>query len=199
MHTKHTIPEGFCQCGCGNPVPRVKRSNRKKGIVKGQFARALPGHRVTPKGERFWDRVDTSGGPDACWEWMGYRDRDGYGSFWVYETNVRAHRFAYESEHGPVPDDLFVCHSCDNPSCVNPRHLWAGTPQDNVLDMDSKGRRPLNRGESNHIAKLTESEVIAMRRLKEQGHISQAEIARRFGVSPMLVSLIVRRMIWTHI
>lgn len=90
---------------------------------------------------RFWDKVDKSGGPNACWLWMGGRNYDGYGIAFAGHGAMGAHRLAYIIENGGVPAGLLVCHTCDNPSCVNPAHLWAGTQQQNLKDSVDKGRR----------------------------------------------------------
>ncbi len=100
-------------------------------------------------------------GDDDCWEWQAGKDRDGYGKFAVGhggndQTHTRAHRFAYEIFVGPIPDGFAVCHSCDNPSCVNPAHLWVGTPRANNDDKVAKDRHaklwgtPLNRARQTH-------------------------------------------------
>jgi hypothetical protein len=81
-------------------------------------------------------------GPDDCWEWFGKLTGE-YGRFQIGgkgSKHVLAHRFAYERENGPVPEGQLVLHECDNPRCVNPRHLWAGSHRDNTQDMMSKGR-----------------------------------------------------------
>lgn len=98
--------------------------------------------------DRFWSKVDKSGGPDACWPWMGalHTDDFPYGRFRANTSNdsdgrtVYAHRFAVEMTRGAIPEGMFACHHCDNPPCCNPSHLFIGTPDDNVQDMVRKGR-----------------------------------------------------------
>lgn len=77
---------------------------------------------------------------EGCWEWNGARDRDGYGIFGYAGRMYRANRVALELHSGKLGDKYFACHHCDNPSCVRPSHLFAGTNQDNMKDMVAKGR-----------------------------------------------------------
>lgn len=96
--------------------------------------------------ERFWSKVE-KGGPNDCWPWQGTKNRLGYGTIDLRLTEgklVMAHRVSWGLANSTnPPNEMFVCHSCDNPGCVNPAHLWLGTPRDNMRDMIAKGRQRL--------------------------------------------------------
>ena len=126
--------------------------------------------------ERFWEKVDKSG---DCWEWTAYRDRDGYGQFKINGRDMLAHRAVMVISGHDVGEST-VCHTCDNPSCVNPDHLYLGTPASNSADMVSKGRSLT--GESHPRCKLTESDVLKIRGM--EGLNSGCRIAQMFGLSP---------------
>ena len=131
----------------------------------------------------------------GCILWTGKRDKDGYGTLSWQKQPRRAHRMAWEIAHGPIPAGLFVCHTCDVPSCVNPDHLFLGTPADNMRDRDRKGRLATRPGVKMWNAKLTDSDIQAMRRSPEP----QAKIAAAFGINQGQVSKIRRRLAWAHV
>lgn len=147
--------------------------------------------------DRFWGKV-AKRGPNECWPWQAYSQRGGYGRIAVKDGRAQpiqyAHRIAWELTHGD-PGAAFVLHSCDNPSCCNPAHLFLGTQADNMRDRDVKGRQRPARGAKNGMAKLSESRVAAIRRLKREGR-SQRAIATRFGVSHSTVGDILRGQSW---
>jgi hypothetical protein len=97
-------------------------------------------HPPTPAASRFWQYVDQSGGPDACWPWMGTRIAEGYGQILEYGRKRPATHVALEIAGSPVPPGLFALHHCDNPPCVNPTHLFIGNQTDNARDKMAKGR-----------------------------------------------------------
>lgn len=95
---------------------------------------------IDSKARRRFEAKFVKGDPDECWEWIASRNQGGYGLFWYKYHHVGAHRIVWLLAYGEIPSGLEVCHKCDNPSCVNPEHLFLGTRYDNVSDMYQKGR-----------------------------------------------------------
>jgi len=146
------------------------------------------GPSAPPLAERFWAKVNTSG---ECWQWTGSVRTTGYGQFgWPDGSPRQAHRVAWELTYGEIPDDLFVCHHCDNKLCVNPDHLFLGTQLDNMRDMRSKGRAAVL--ERHPMARLTWVQIDRIR----QDHRTQSVIAADYGVSQTLIGKIKRGLVW---
>ena len=126
--------------------------------------------------DRFWKKVIYA---ETCWLWMGAKNKDGYGSFGDGAgRTMLAHRFAYQEFIGEIPPGMYVLHKCDEPSCVNPAHLWLGTQADNVADCAEKGRRNQSR-----IRRLDLGQREEIRALYATGEYSLAALGRRFGVT----------------
>lgn len=146
----------------------------------------------------------------GCWLWTAYTDKYGYGVICTGSRQaktrkyLKAHRLAYELFCGPIPDGKIVCHKCDNPSCVNPDHLFTGTWGDNVADMMVKGRNKIggkpHHGEKNGNSKLTAADVEYIRAnhcAHERNHmLTTAGLAERFGVHRSTIQRIVRGSSW---
>ncbi len=152
----------------------------------------------TPK--TFWDRVDMTAGPEACWPWK-LSLKLGYGQAWgdlldgKGKRVVVASRLAWVTANGPIPDDLCVLHRCDNRACNNPAHLFLGTKADNTADMFAKGRNRTTRGEERSNSKITRADVEEIRRRAAAGE-PQIHIAPDFGLHHSHVSRIVRGKYW---
>lgn len=141
--------------------------------------------------EHFWSKVDKTG---DCWLWTRGTSGFGYGNFHFWKSNMRAHRFSYQLHNGKITEHECVCHSCDNPRCVNPNHLWIGTRAENNADKKAKGRavNPIQlSGEGNSNVELTTPEVVAARVMVRCG-MPQARVANFLGVSVATICMIVK-------
>lgn len=145
--------------------------------------------------ERLAHYVDRSAGPDACWPWVGSKDRLGYGRLYNGKGPELAHRASYRMAVGDIPKGLLVCHECDNPSCVNPAHLFLGTSKDNQRDMAEKGRAHRPAGSLHPKAKLHAAQVVQIRRRYKLGDRVK-DLAAEYGVAACTVSHIVVGRSW---
>ena len=127
----------------------------------------------------------------GCWEWRKGKDKGGYGKFYAGQSHYRAHRVAFTISKGPV-DALNVLHTCDNPSCVNPDHLFAGTTVDNVADKVAKGRQAKGEGCNR---KLTDIQVRAIRSDDRPLRL----IAQDHGISKSMAGMVKQRRYWKHV
>ncbi|WP_373325646.1 HNH endonuclease [Sporomusa paucivorans] len=136
----------------------------------------------------------------GCWEWQGGLSDKGYGRIWVNKKLIQSHRLSYAIFNGTIPPGLCICHKCDNPKCVNPDHLFAGTMGDNNKDRDAKGRHKWGSlyGEMNPGAKLTKNEVIEIRARLEHGE-KQAVLARMFNISEIAIYKIKNNLKWKNV
>ena len=130
--------------------------------------------------ERFWSKVDRSGGPDACWPWTGATMNGGYGNFrGGYGHNVKAHRFAYELMVGPIPDGLTIDHLCRHPVCVNHAHLEPVTMRENILRGQSASALNAAKTHCHYGHPLSGANLYAPRRGGRQCRTCRAAIERR--------------------
>jgi hypothetical protein len=155
-----------------------------------------------PLHERFWKYVDKTTNTNGCWLWTGALDKKRYGQIMSgghIGKGLRSHRVSWEIANGPIPPKLEVCHDCpggDNPSCVNPAHLFLGTHAENMRDAAEKGL--MSRGQDRHMAKITERDVRQIRYLSLAGTL-QKEICAKFGICRQSLYMIINRRTWKHV
>lgn len=152
-------------------------------MSKGVYPRSSP----TERFEAMFMPEPNSG----CWLWTAGLDKYGYGKFKINYRTIAAHRMSYILRYGEIPADVSVLHSCDLRCCVNPEHLWLGTPDDNSKDMVRKDRQAKH--EKNGRAKLTEENVNNIRLDRTSLH---KDIAAKYGVTRGMISHIKRGVSW---
>lgn len=173
---------------CHKHYQRLKKGADVHAV--GRYERSLE--------ERFRAKLGPKDPFTGCIEWAGRRAKDGYGRIDNGKQGLLTHRYAWELKHGPIPEGLNVLHKCDNPPCCNDEHLFLGTLADNNADRDSKGRQVTPRGESCGTAKLTDKDVIEIRRRLSAGEAYQS-IASAFQVSRSCISRIKLGVTWAHL
>jgi hypothetical protein len=150
--------------------------------------------------KRFYDKVKMGPG---CWEWTAAKLPKGYGKFGAGSGRrgwVLAHRFSYQLHYNVDPGEMLVCHKCDNPSCVNPDHLFLGTNSDNQQDSTAKGRKYTgdHKGEKNR-AIVTEEDVKKIRAECNGKKENRKQLAEKYGLSDSGIQKIIYRRTWKHV
>lgn len=182
-----------CICRCGNKRT-VESSKLRNGKTKS--CGCIQSSHV--KREQIFSKNYTIK-DNGCWEWKGFRDKNGYGELGraIKGIERKAHRFSYAKFKGKIPKDLCVCHSCDNPGCVNPDHLFVGTNKENHQDKVEKSRHV--KGEECHKSKLNEEQVKSILSLYKSGRYTQRQLASIYTVNQYAIWAIVNRKSWKHI
>ncbi len=147
--------------------------------------------------DRIWKHINKKSDIE-CWEWMGVKDKNGYGRIRINKKMYSSHRIIYELICGPIPESICVCHSCDNPSCCNPNHLFLGSQSDNIKDMIIKGRwrKANNFKELNGAHKLTQQQVNKIRNLYSTSLYTYKELAIKFKMCKESIGHIIRYETW---
>lgn len=179
---------------------------RKPNMLQGPGGRII-GTAMRTKAEMledFWKRIKI-GGLDECWEWQRGKQENkkglDYGIVWMGGRKWKSHRMACELVRGPIPAGFDVCHTCDNPPCCNPIHLFPGTAKDNIQDCIRKGRYKKEMGEDRYNAVLTERNVLDIRRRYRKRSFTSGgrALAKEFGVGATMIYAIVKGYRWKHL
>lgn len=202
---------GLCECGCGKKTRLAPQSCTTKGWLRGQPLRFLSHHYpqyTMSLADRLWSGVDKTCSPHGCWLWVAKSHIEGYGTFKYRGKTVRVHRIAWQIEHGPVPSDMMVLHSCESfyargdityRRCV--RHLYLGNKFDNARDMVSSGRWQHGHvsGEQHYNAKLTYQQVLEIREKYAAGGMTQRVLGDEYGVHSVTIWAIVHGTAWASV
>lgn len=157
--------------------------------------------KVLPPANELYQRLNkwtVQSDEDSCWIWVGTTDIRGYGLIVVHPGIYKAHRLSWTAYHGPIPEGKYVCHTCDNRSCVNPDHLFIGSQADNMADMVKKGRAGRLAGEKNGRSRLTEDQAREILRLRKEG-VSLRRVATMFGIGKTTVRHITNGTTWGYL
>lgn len=135
---------------------------------------------------------------DGCWNWTGAKNSPGYGYFSLKGRQERANRISFKFFKGEIPEGKFICHTCDNPACVRPSHLFYGSQSENIKDAYRKGRIRSD-GEFSRTAKLKTADVLTMRNLYSSGKFNKTELAKIFSITQSHACTIINRKQWKFV
>lgn len=182
--------------GCNN-------KHLAKGFCNSHYLRSKRGKNLELKScyqmdikERLFSFINMNS--NGCWDWIGAKNKKGYGCLSYKNKTTIAHRLSYLLFIGEIPKDLHVLHRCDNPKCINPNHLFLGTDLDNSNDKISKGRFVCSYGKDNGNSKLTDEQVVDIK-IKIKKGLSFASISRTYEVSETTIAYIAKNKSWRHI
>ncbi len=147
--------------------------------------------------EKFNKKTVKGQNEDDCWGWLGAKGSNGYSIFKIKYERFRAGRVSYFLENGIDPKEFDVCHTCDNPICCNPGHLFLGTRTENMQDAANKNRT--TKGSKNKRAKLTEKDIPIIIDLHKNKKINQYKLAKMYGVNQPTINRVVNRVLWGHV
>lgn len=154
-------------------------------------------YRIKSIHERFWSKVNR-GSDEECWEWQGAKiAHGGHGQCIAGDVVTVSSRIAWALTNGNLPVDKVICHSCDNPPCCNPNHLFIGTQTTNMSDRHIKGRSA--RGSQIGNSRLTEDQVREIRELYSSGKLASPGLSRKFNVAQSTISRVINRKGWDHV
>jgi hypothetical protein len=178
-------------------------SGYRRFYTKAQLEEAWQANELSALKERLLSNYTEHDGGYAtpCWMWLGTITSDGYGRLSVNDCGRPAHRYSWLCHFGDIPQNMNVCHHCDNPWCIRPDHLFLGTDQDNVDDMRAKGRDTYgqNYGKNNGQSRLTDEQVLEIRRKCAAGGLSHEKIARQYHIDRKTVAHINSGRNWIHL
>ena len=143
-------------------------------------------------------KLKTTETSNGCWEWNGAKNRDGYGRTMKGPKNISTHRRMYELAVGPIPNKLQVLHKCDNPPCINPSHLELGDHNENMNQMQSRGRKAILLGEDNPSSKLTKEDVVDIKLFLKNG-ILPKDIIKVYPIKQAIVYHIKNNRVWSNV
>lgn len=199
-HDQKQTRSSFGQAGEGCEEDTYRRAKRgTAGSPQDSEAKPLDKSMIPERHRKIFWGYTIVAGPKDCWLWTAPLDKDGYGAMQVCYKRLRAHRISYVLHNGPINTSDLVLHKCDNPRCVNPKHLFKGSQADNVRDRDKKQRMHKPKGELHPLAKLTEETTQFLRASYIRGSVRMKDLAAMLGISVSAVSMVVNRKRWSHI